>query len=418
MNPTILSGKKSASSGPSVEHVVTAADVTGAILDGFTLQDGDAGGSGGSPEDSDGGGFLLYAFNLHDSSATVSNCVIGPNTAAYGAGVAMIWGSPTLTVTGCDIHDNTASNEAGGMLCSGASCTVAGTTFRANTAANAGGGLVSNSPLQASDDQFLYNVSSGDGGGALLGITGTLTNLFFSGNHASGIGGGASITGNGLEIDNGVFVGNVASAGGGVADATNNGFTCVNCTFTLNTGDGGGINWQGHGPILDNTIVWGNQGPAGLTDLHNVGTGPALATLYCDLHGMAGSDAHTFDMAPLFKAVPAFVDKTTFATGTMNTVQVASTSIYGMTDVIEIGGDGVARTLSSASGGILTFSPPLAAAAPVGAEVRDWGAMFEKLDLSLMASSPCVAAGDPAVAPAKDITGKSWTGTPNMGAYE
>ncbi|MCP4674665.1 MAG: hypothetical protein GY854_03955, partial [Deltaproteobacteria bacterium] len=103
-------------------------------------------------------------------------------------------------------------------------------------------------------------------------------------------------------------------------------------------------------------------------------------------------------------------------------------------ETIEIGDDGVARTVSGTpSGGTVTFAPVLSAASASGVRVDHWGSNTDvDIDLSLAATSACVDVGDDSAVPGEittDIAGDSRfvdspgvgnTGTDivDMGAYE
>jgi hypothetical protein len=423
---TVLSGRKSASSGLSVLHVVRVSEVVGAVVDGFTIRDGNADGSGGATEDQDGGGVLVYAFGK-PASVTLSRCEITANTANYGGGVGTISFSPQLniTITGSDLHDNVANASGGGMACSGTSCTITGTTFRGNTASTAGG-LSAGTLLIASDDVFADNTASSDGGGARfqnLHAGTTLSNLTFSGNFAGGTGGGLRVDGAvSAAIFNGLFVGNTTSAGGAVYDNTPGGFSCVGCTITGNRGtsQGDGIRWENGAPTLTDTIVWGNPSHASAatgTDI-SPATWTSVVTSHADIHGFGGADATSFDADPLFVAMPAFFDRTTIAAAGSASVLVASGALYKVNDVLEIAGDGVGRTVTQIAANTVTFAPALGAPAPANAAIRDWGTTFAVLDAHLGAGSTCIDAADAATAPASDLAGKARVGAPDIGAYE
>jgi len=425
-NPTVLSGRKSASSGLRVLHVVRVSQVTGAIVDGFTIRDGDADGTGGATEDQDGGGVMIYAFSS-PTSVTLSRCEITANTANYGGGIGTISFNPALntTVTDCDVHDNVANVSGGGMACNGTSCTVTGTTFRRNTASKAAG-LYAGTLLIASDDAFSDNLASSDGGGLQLQNVHagtTLSNLIFSGNLAGGTGGGLRVDGSvSASIQNALFVGNQSSAGGAVYDNTPGGFSCVGCTITGNRGTskGDGIHWDAGAPSLTDTILWGNPGEASAATGKDVDppTWTSVLTSHSDIHGYGGADATTFDADPLFVSMPAFFDRTTLAVAGSASVMVGSSALYKVSDVLEIAGDGVARTVTQIAANTVTFTPALAAPAAAGAAIRDWGATFAVLDAHLGAGSTCIDAGDATTAPPTDLAGKARVGAPDVGAYE
>ncbi|MBL9148160.1 MAG: hypothetical protein JNM94_05635 [Phycisphaerae bacterium] len=89
-------------------HVVRATGVTAsAILDGFTIQDGNANGSG---NDAIGGGILVT-----NGSPAIVRCLFVKNNAQKGAGIGRVSGfsaSSPMPVHGCIFADNTAESGA------------------------------------------------------------------------------------------------------------------------------------------------------------------------------------------------------------------------------------------------------------------------------------------------------------------
>ena len=132
-NASILSGDigTPADNADNTYHVVTGAD--NAILDGFTISDGNAVGAA-SPQ---GGG--IYCYN---TSPSLRNCIFSGNNAASGGAISCAnLSAPNFT--SCLVRDNSATANGGGLHCSGeslpvlTSCTISG-----NNAA-AGGGVYS-----------------------------------------------------------------------------------------------------------------------------------------------------------------------------------------------------------------------------------------------------------------------------------
>jgi len=187
-------------------HVVIGSGTNNtAILDGFTIADGNSDWADGESGRGDGGGML----NL-DGSPTLVNLVFSNNrTGSYGAGAGLEnTGSPALT----------------------------NVTFSGNS----GGG------------------GSGGGMHTTLGSP-VLTNVTFSGN-TSANGGALSHTGSATLI-NVTFAGNSAQNYGGAIYNIGTGLTLRNVTLFNNTATtlyGGGLyNYEG-APVLVNTILWGN----------------------------------------------------------------------------------------------------------------------------------------------------------------
>jgi parallel beta-helix repeat protein len=115
--------------------VVYNYQVNSAILDGFTIQGGNALGSDGY-----GGGVYNEI-----SSPKLANCIISGNTAPVGAGVYNYnYASPTIT--NCVISGNTATGDWGGGVFNyyHSNPTLTNCTLSGNTSTAYGGGMVNN----------------------------------------------------------------------------------------------------------------------------------------------------------------------------------------------------------------------------------------------------------------------------------
>ena len=135
-------------------HVVKAVGISGAVLDGFTIQAGNA-----DTGLRDGAG--LY---IADSTLTVVRCVLRDNTADSGAALANIDGA--VVIQNCIFADNHASVSGGGIFNDDAgSPTIVNCTFSGNTAGIAGGGIYSLSGHAAiSNSIFWDNREAGEAG--------------------------------------------------------------------------------------------------------------------------------------------------------------------------------------------------------------------------------------------------------------
>jgi hypothetical protein len=251
-------------------HVVTGSGTNQtAILDGFTITDGDA--NGNSPYDSGGG---MYNNN---GSPIVKNCKFIKNAAQYGGGIDSNSEDSNETIANCTFIENVAyshnGGQGGGIYISNSNsyiATVTNCTFNRNSAS---GG----------EDCYSYGYCDyyiGSGGG-IYNTTGnlTVTNCTFSGNSASGgedcygngscnyhdgSGGGIYNTTGNLTVTNCTFNENLvlSGSGGGIWDSGDMNIT--NCTVVANEADssGGGIYLQrlGHSVKVTNSILWGNEG--------------------------------------------------------------------------------------------------------------------------------------------------------------
>ena len=94
-----------------------------AVLDGFTIINGEA---------SYGGG--IYVAN---SSPTIRNCVIQSNSAAYGGGIC--FSNSSATLTNCTVTNNTADQGAGGIYFYDSDAAITHCTISDNSAISGGG---------------------------------------------------------------------------------------------------------------------------------------------------------------------------------------------------------------------------------------------------------------------------------------
>lgn len=230
-------------------HVVTASGTDStAILDGFTVTDGNA--SASNPMNSRGGG--IYDYN---GSPTINDCIIGGNRADEdGGGISINSGSPLLT-----------------------NCTITG-----NTAIDGGGGISNN------------DYSSP-----------TLVNCMVSGNTAS-YGGGMRVNGS-LTLTNCIISGNTAESGGGMSNYSSSPIILTNCTISGNTAtgtySGGGMNNYISSPTLINCILWGDMASTSGDDEFNTDSSITISHSDIDQRGYAGVDGN-IDSDPMFVRDP------------------------------------------------------------------------------------------------------------------
>ncbi len=207
-NPCILSGDIG-TVGVNTDnsyHVISNSGLNStAVLDGFTISEGNAN-SSSFPNNLGGG---MYNSS---SSPTLTNCNFSSNSAGYGGGGLDNRFSSSPTLTNCSFLGNSAGFDGGGMYNSSSSPTLTNCSFLGNSAGIDGGGM--------------YNYYSSP----------TLTNCSFSGNSANYNGGG---------IDNYYY----------------SSPTLTNCSFSGNSAaNGGGIdNYYYSSPTLKNCILWGNS---------------------------------------------------------------------------------------------------------------------------------------------------------------
>jgi hypothetical protein len=198
---------------------------SGATLSGFTLTKGATLASGSEFNEMSGGGGWCQS-----SSVTLSNCVVGNNTAFYHGGGVYGGSYSFATLNNCVITNNAA---AGGSQCLGGgafTCNLNNCIAVGNRAGFAGGGSYDGTRTNC---HFTANTAGSYGGGAAAG---TLTNCMLVGNSSGGGGGGAAY----CTLDYCTLTGNWTTddiSGGGAAFLS----TLHNCTLASNrSGNGGG----------------------------------------------------------------------------------------------------------------------------------------------------------------------------------
>ena len=259
---TILSGEiGAAGNADNSIHVVVISDVYDVILDGLTIQDGNANDNSFWLGHQGGGLVVIYwdSGNTPPTPAKIENCTLKNNEATWGGGGAY------LRAINNGVALSTIETEFNSCI------------FENNISDNIGGGLMldvryANSPLLGNasftDCQFINNVATNNGGGCeISAIVGgsdnsTFTDCTFSQNKV------VNYTGAGMRLDG--YDGTIATTltgcvfsnngepnldeqwhGGGISlNASSNGLVTAdisNCTFTDNycKWDGGGIYLDG-----------------------------------------------------------------------------------------------------------------------------------------------------------------------------
>jgi hypothetical protein len=189
----------------------------------------------------------------------------GDNGGAGGG----IFNTATLTVSGCSITNNTATNSNqdrfGGGIFNQGILTVTGSTLSGNHS-SFGGGIDNDGTLNVNGSTLSGN-SAVFAGGILNHGTATLTNSTLSNNSATGGGGGIGIPRGTVTLTNCTFSTNSAGSYGGALNVSGSA-TLTNCTISLNSASTGGgiwVNPANGGSILNltNTIVAGNTATTG-----------------------------------------------------------------------------------------------------------------------------------------------------------
>lgn len=123
-----------------------------------------------------------------------------------------------LTIANGNASGSGSNSFGGGLFSDGAGLTLRHVVFRANRAGETGGGLFSNSELSLNQVVFEGNSANSGGGMASFDENPRLEQVIFSGNSASTRGGGLSAANLSVpELVHVTFVGNSAPAGAGIA---------------------------------------------------------------------------------------------------------------------------------------------------------------------------------------------------------
>jgi hypothetical protein len=341
-NPTVLSGDLNgddgadfANNGENSYHVFyhpVGTDLDGtAILDGFTVSDGNA--NGDSPHNQGGGMYnassspaltnCVFESNSGDaygggmfndlSSPALTNCTFSGNSAAhYGAGMYNT-NSSSPALTGCNFEDNSADYGGGIFNHEGSAPALTNCSFSANLAGTFGGGMYNtggSSPV-LTGCAFSANSASGanGAGGGMYNDDSTpvLTNCTFSGNSASNYGGGMENITSSPVLTNCTFSGNSAGESGGAMDNYDNSSpTLTNCTFFGNWATyGGGIsNLSDSSPVLTNCILWADTPE----EILNGDSASTPLVTYSDIQGGCDADPRNVCGAGNIESDPLFVD--------------------------------------------------------------------------------------------------------------
>ena len=233
----------------------------GTTLDGFTITNGYATGSG---REEDGGG--VYC----DEGGVVQNCVITGNEAGGGGGVYCNKGG---IIVNCSILGNNVNDYAGGVrLYYGgivSNCIIMGNTATNSASGDADGGGIDSYNGGVISHSIINGNSAGDDGGGIWCNDPCIVNLCTISDNSAGDDGGG-IFNRDATINNCALFGNSSAYGGGVI--CYNGGRVNNCTITDNTAtdEGGGV-YSDDGNI-HNSIAYFNSSPDG-ANYYKTGTG-------------------------------------------------------------------------------------------------------------------------------------------------
>ena len=253
----------------SYQVVTSLNNDASAVLDGFTISDGNADGPslGPTPDSKDqGSGVNIYygkptlldcvlknnrasnhgAINDH-GGGTFTNCEFRNNFAVGWAGALHNQDGVTTTVRGCRFLENATAGKGGAMAAKG-TARLDECLFSSNRAAESGGAIWNEfGDVALSASSFLHNRAVRVSGGGLYGEAGsrqTFSGCDFVSNEAGLWGGGVRVVEATLAtLTDCTFEQNIAGAdGGGISTFGLYGATLLNCHF-----QGNYARWQGGG---------------------------------------------------------------------------------------------------------------------------------------------------------------------------
>jgi len=302
-HPTILSGDIGIADNNSDNSYYVVIGANNAILDGFTITNGNANG-----EDWPFGGGMLN----ESSSPNVTNCTFTANSAGNsGGGMCNIWSS-SPTVTNCTFSGNSAGYGGGGMSNFSASSPVLiNCIFNSNSAEWGGGMRNDDSSPTMTNCTFSGNSAADNGGGGMRSddSSPTVINCIFTGNSAYNNSGGGmfNYSYSNAVVTNCAFSGNSAEyLGGGIYNDYSSNTAVTNCTFSGNISANGMVlacdsEEQSYPSTVTmaNCIIW--NGPAWLWNNDN----SAITISYSDVNaGWPGTGNINAD--PLFMGTDDF----------------------------------------------------------------------------------------------------------------
>jgi len=194
---------------------------------------------------------------IESSSPLIKDCVIAHND---GSGIAVRRGGPTIT--GNEIHHNSASTNGGGVYAyTNDIIYITGNRIHDNRADGEGGGIfaygyMNTSTIRIENNEILGNAATGDGGGIYISRSSSVGNKIES-NTADGDGGGIYST-FGL-VDGNEIHKNRSERGGAIFAERNSSLTGNHATDnSAASGFGGAIYINFWGASIENEAFTGN----------------------------------------------------------------------------------------------------------------------------------------------------------------
>ncbi len=227
-------------------------ETSNSILSGFGIINGHA--------ENGGGIFCSY------SSPTIVCCQISGNIVDhYGGGIYLDFSDPLIEY--CTISGDSADWDGGGIFCYESRMALQSCEIFGNRSFYAGGIWCEYSDPVIEYCNFRQNITTGDGGGILVGFYShaIIYRCVFEGNSAWR-GGGIWCHKSDLLLEDCIIEQNLADCGGGIICYWQSETTISNCTISGNSAetDGGGIHCSYSNTTILNTIVNDNTGNGGI----------------------------------------------------------------------------------------------------------------------------------------------------------
>src|SRR5690606_16562865 len=232
-NQAILSGNigSSCDNTDNAYHILLAQNASGAIvLDGFTISEGNATGSGSATINrasiprSQGAGMIV----MEGTTVTLRNNVFRNNIGTQGGGAMRVTGTSSanshITLANVFFEGNsTTASHGGALFCLNATINIDRSRFVNNSGAtNSGGIWIQSSTASVKNSLFYGNRHTGtSGGGGAIGIQSSVSTTILGttiyGNTSVGSDGGGAIrfagTNNNVKIYNSIIYGNTSASG-------------------------------------------------------------------------------------------------------------------------------------------------------------------------------------------------------------
>jgi hypothetical protein len=186
----------------------------------------------------------VFEVTANSSTIKLANLTLANGLVSDNGGAVTVDSSSTpLTLVGMTIQGSTASAGSGGGIFSPGPLTLQGCVLTGNSASNSGGGFLTQSSATITGGRIAGNAANFYGGGFLALGTVTLTSATISGNTATSNQGGGFYTYSNATVTGAVITGNTTLEGSGAGFYAKGNALVTNATIAGNTAgnDGGGF---------------------------------------------------------------------------------------------------------------------------------------------------------------------------------